>query len=90
MRGGNSGGPVLDLAGLILGIIHAKVNTPEVYRQFRIVVDDIGLAIKNDAIFAFLDRACVVYRRAPVDMALNDAQLLERARSFIARIECWN
>lgn len=89
VRGGNSGGPVLDLAGLAIGIIHAKVNTPEVYRQFRIIVDDIGLAIRNDAIFEFLDRAGVPYRRAPVDMTLNDTQLLERARSFIARIECW-
>ena len=89
VRGGNSGGPVLDHTGTVIGVIFAKVNTPKIYRETGQVVQDVGIAVRNAVVLDFLSRNGLAWRSADGGASLSRDEVLEAAKPFIARIGCW-
>ncbi len=87
VREGNSGGPVLGTDGSVLGIVFAKVHTPNVYRRTGEVVRDVGYAVPSAPAKRFLGMHKVAYRSAAA--GAPDADLLGTARAFVARINCY-
>lgn len=89
IRRGNSGGPVIDERGFVIGVVSAKINTPAMFQRTGEVMRDIGLIIRQDRVLRFLDRFGVAYtgdhRRPPLD----DEALFGLAQAFVARIGCW-
>jgi S1-C subfamily serine protease len=56
---GNSGGPLLDMQGNIVGVVVSKLDSRRVQN-----VDNVNFAVKGEAAQAFLRRAGVTYRTA--------------------------
>ena len=89
VRGGNSGGPVLDQTGAVIGVIFAETNTPKIYRETGQVVKDIGFAVRNAVVLDFLGRHGVAWRSEAGGASLTRDQVFDAAKPFIARIGCW-
>lgn len=89
VRRGNSGGPVLDSHGLVVGVIFAKVDTVKVYEHTGDVIRHVGVAVKNAVVFDFLDQHAIAYSRTAVGRTLTDNEILTAARPYIARVGCW-
>jgi S1-C subfamily serine protease len=90
IRRGNSGGPVIDDGGLVVGVVTAKVNTPEMFERTGQVVRDIGLAIDIATVREFLKRNGSEFSELPPQRPIQDeAKLFARAQTFVARIGCW-
>jgi S1-C subfamily serine protease len=89
VRGGNSGGPVLDLSGAVIGVIFAEPNTPKIFKETGQVVKDIGYAIRNAVVLDFLDRHGVAWRSEAGGASLTREQAFDAAKPFVARIGCW-
>ena len=89
VRGGNSGGPVLDEKGAVVGVVTAKINTPAMFRRTGIVIKDIGFAIPNSAIFDFLRRNSVAFQQGQQRATLAPAQILQETHGFVRQIGCW-
>ena len=89
VRRGNSGSPVLDDSGAVLGVVTAKVDTPAIYQRTGNVVDNIGFAISNRIVFDFLHQHRIDPLPAVAGPSLDAAQLLERAHGFVRQIGCW-
>jgi S1-C subfamily serine protease len=51
---GNSGGPLMDKAGNVVGIIVAKLNASAFFSQFRDLPQNVNFAIKTSVLRAFL------------------------------------
>ncbi len=77
IRRGNSGGPVIDDRGYVVGVVSAKVNTPAMFQRTGQVMRDIGLIFN------------VAYTGANSRAALDDEKLFALARTFVVRIGCW-
>jgi serine protease Do len=89
IRRGNSGGPVVDRAGRIVGVVVAKVNTPGVFAATGQVVRDIGYGIRLTVALDFLKTHGVGPAREDAFEDRKDEALFERVRGFVARIGCW-
>ena len=90
VRPGNSGGPLLDQKGNVVGVVFAEINTPGIYEQTGEVVRNIGFAIPADAVIAFISRWGIPYWKAGGAGEVAVAgDLLAQARPYLARIGCW-
>lgn len=89
IRLGNSGGPLLDSGGSVLGVVFAKVDTVKVYQATGEVVQQIALAVANKALTQFLDTQGVDYHFSPPRPPELASRMLEDAKPFVAQIGCW-
>ena len=89
VRRGNSGGPVLDAAGQIIGVVVATVNTPGVYAATGKYVDDVGIGIRQVTALDFLKKHNVKVQKSPPGTPLTEADLLKKGSGFVSQIGCW-
>ncbi|HYM03424.1 MAG TPA: hypothetical protein VET85_10795, partial [Stellaceae bacterium] len=89
IRHGSSGGPIFDEHGLVIGIMRAKIDTARLYAATGHEIRDVGIGIAAVEIGAFLKRTDTDFRTAAGGDTLSGAAILERARRFVARVDCW-
>jgi serine protease Do len=89
IRRGNSGGPVIDDRGYVVGVVSAKINTPVMFKRTGEVHRDIGIIIRQDRALRFLERFNIAYTGDDVRAPLDDKLLFDVANAFVARIGCW-
>ena len=85
---GNSGGPLLDGSGHLVGIVTAKLNTAFAIRITGDIPQNVNFALKAEVVRTFLDSKGIVYHSAPSDKQLSPADVGDIARPFTLRIEC--
>ena len=52
---GNSGGPLVDRSGRVIGVVVAKLNAIEVAKVTGDIPQNVNFAIKSDVLIGFLD-----------------------------------
>ena len=94
---GNSGGPLLDGSGHLVGIVTAKLNAGLVARVTGDIPQNVNFALKAEVARTFLDSNGIAYHSAPSetwrglfssDKKLSAADIGDVARPFTLRIEC--
>lgn len=86
---GNSGGPLIDLAGNVVGVITSKLDAVAVAEATGDIPQNINFAIKSLVARSFLDANDVEYALAPSDTLLPPADAAELARRFTVLIACY-
>jgi len=89
VRHGNSGGPILDSGGLVIGVVSAKLNLPRIYAQTGHEVAETGLGITVATVLDFLRRNNTGFHVANGSEAIDGERRMALARSLVARAECW-
>lgn len=85
---GNSGGPVLDSAGNVIGVVVSKLDALGVARVTGDVPQNVNFAIKGDLLRAFLDAHGVAYSSSSGGQPLAADAIAARARQFTVLIQC--
>lgn len=77
---GNSGGPVFDKRGHLLGVAVGKTDTAGIYQKSGMLVEDMNLGIKGGRILTFLGKSHCTETNGP-EMSLEDLyqEMLPRA-----------
>ncbi len=87
---GNSGGPALDEAGRVMGVVVSKLNALAIARLTGDIPQNVNFAIKVSTLVAFLEANGVAYSPAePASRELPVTQRAERAEQSSTLIECW-
>jgi S1-C subfamily serine protease/uncharacterized protein len=86
---GNSGGPLVDLSGNVVGIISARINDVAIAEATGSLPQNINFAIKSTTIREFLDAHRIEYLVAPSDMKLDPADVGEKAMKSTVMVECY-
>jgi S1-C subfamily serine protease len=89
VRKGNSGGPIFDELGLVVGVVFAKIDTASVFQSTGRHVEKLGFAIDNDIIRAFLRKQNVEMMMAMEGTVLDESALFDLGRRSVARVVCW-
>ncbi len=85
---GNSGGPLFDTNGLIVGVVSAKLDAIRVARATGTIPENINFAIKTGAIRDFLDNSVVPYETAAPGGDLKTSDIANNARAFTLLVTC--
>lgn len=91
VRAGNSGGPVIDEKGNVMGIVYAQIDAPAMLKKTGTLPEDTAIAIRNIAIEDFLDKngVRITYNDSPALAGGNNAAILKAAERYIVRVGCW-
>ncbi|WP_454624270.1 S1C family serine protease [Bradyrhizobium cenepequi] len=86
---GNSGGPLLDFTGAVVGVVSGKLDALKVARATGNIPENINFAIKTGALRDFLDNSVVMYRVTERrEMKKETAEIAKSARGFTLLISC--
>lgn len=87
---GHSGSPLLNQFGEVIGIVYAKANSPSAHKGAGRDMTDHGFAVSLAATREFLTKNNVSFTAASEERSFDEIQLLERARRFVVRVQCWS
>jgi S1-C subfamily serine protease len=85
---GNSGGPLLDTSGLVVGVVAEKLNALKFASATGNIPENISFAIKQGALRDFLDNSVVPYKTADAQKELKTAEVASAARTFTMLVSC--
>ncbi|QOZ30823.1 S1C family serine protease [Bradyrhizobium sp. CCBAU 53421] len=87
---GNSGGPLFDLGGAVVGVVAAKLDAVRMARATGSIPENINFAIKTGALRDFLDNSAVMYRTAEWrdGTKKETSDIAKDARSYTLLITC--
>ena len=86
---GNSGGPVLDTAGNVVGVVVAKLDALEIARSIGDVPQNVNFAVSAGSARVFLDDNGIPYETAPSDKPMESVEIAAAAKKFTVLVECW-
>jgi len=85
---GNSGGPLLDTSGNIVGVVAEKLNALKFAKATGDFPENINFAIKTGAVRDFLDNSVVAYQTAESKAELKTADIAQNARGYTMLVSC--
>jgi S1-C subfamily serine protease len=86
---GNSGGPLLDLAGNVVGVVVGKLDAIKVAQATGDIPQNVNFAVSAWTARAFLDAYNVPYETAPSEPKMSASDVAAQARDFTVLVECW-
>ena len=87
---GNSGGPLMDQNGNLVGVISSKLNAIKVAVAIGDIPQNVNFAIKASLVANFLDNNHVAYETGTASSPIQSADLADRIRAISVFIVCQN
>jgi S1-C subfamily serine protease len=85
---GNSGGPLLDYAGTVIGIVTARIDDFLVAGATGSFPQNVNFAVKAQIATSFMDTHGVEYQTAAKTQDKNLSAVVDTAKQFTVMIEC--
>ena len=85
---GNSGGPVLDLSGNVVGIVNSGLSKKYADATGHIA-QNVNFAVKSYVAEGFLSANGVDFERAESKEEMRTADIAEKAERFTVLVGCW-
>lgn len=86
---GNSGGPLLDMSGNILGVTNAKLNEVKSAQETGTLPQNVNFAIKSSVVANFLDAHSIGYALADETKPTQSLpDVAEKAKTFTVQVLC--
>jgi S1-C subfamily serine protease len=85
---GNSGGPLLDEGGNVVGVITAKLDAVSIAKRTGDIPQNVNFAVKGQGLERFLQDARVTYETRVTDRQIAVADIAEAVKRAAVRLEC--
>jgi S1-C subfamily serine protease len=85
---GNSGGPLLDAAGNVIGVVVSKLDAMEVAKSTGDLPQNVNFAIKGERARAFLEANRIVPRTGPWTRPIDPVGVAAIAKAIAVPVEC--
>lgn len=86
---GNSGGPVLDMSGNVIGVVVSKLNAMSIQDQVGDIPQNVNFGVAPGSLADFLDDNGVGYTRLTSASKLDKVDLAELARASTVLLQCY-
>ena len=88
VQSGNSGGPLLDNSGAVVGVVSSKLNAVRVMAASGDLPQNVNFAVKSALAASFLDANRVTYETGATPDKLDPADLAEKAKAASVFVRC--
>lgn len=88
IQAGNSGGPLLDSGGNVVGIVTSKLNEIAMVQTTGTLSQNVNFAIKSSTAQTFLDVNRIDYEVNKSKDKLETADIVEQSEKFTTLIQC--
>lgn len=85
---GNSGGPLADQAGNVVGVVAGKLNPIKLLDLTGALPQNVNFAIKLEAVTQFLAAARAPFQRSSARERVGGVELVRDARKYTVLIAC--
>ena len=85
---GNSGGPLVDSNGLVVGVVSMRLNEIEVLRRRGSLPQNVNFAIRADLAKSFLRGNAVDPAVDEPTRALSASEIAKRAQAYTVQVVC--
>lgn len=85
---GNSGGPLSDMSGNVVGVVSSKLNAMKIADSTGDLPQNVNFAIKSDMARKFLTDNGIRFDTAPATTTLSPADVGEIVKKVTAFVEC--
>ena len=85
---GNSGGPVMDASGAVIGVVVGKLNARAVEKVIADIPQNVNFAIKGALALGFLDSNNVDYVTSVGNQTISVEEIAKSAIRFTVLVEC--
>jgi S1-C subfamily serine protease len=85
---GNSGGPVLDQAGNVIGIVVSKLDALKLAQRTGDLAQNVNFAIKGDVVRAFLEANKIEYETSADTAKLENTEIASRGAAVTVLVRC--
>ena len=89
VQSGNSGGPLVDSAGNVVGVIVSKLDAGKVAQQLGDLPQNVNFAIKAVEVINILDKLNIPYKPGKPGEHQNSADLAAATKKFSVQIVCF-
>ena len=88
VQAGNSGGPLLDGSGNLVGVVSAKLDAVRMAMNSGDLPQNVNFAVKSAILASFLDANRVAYKVGTAGKALEPADIADQARAMSGFVVC--
>jgi len=85
---GNSGGPILDQGGQVIGIVTSKLDALAVQKRLGDLPQNISFGVKGEVALAFLESHAAAFRSAPGGAKLENTEVAAIGRALTVLVAC--
>jgi len=85
---GNSGGPVLDQAGNVIGVVVAKLDALKLAQRTGDLPQNVNFAIRGDTVRGFLEAHKVDFKVSDDSDKLESTEIASRGAAVTVRVRC--
>jgi TPR repeat protein len=86
---GNSGGPLLDTAGRVTGVVVSKLNAAKIAELTGDIPQNVNFAVSPLVLRGFLNANNVQYQAESTNKTSSIADVTDLARKFTYLVQCW-
>jgi S1-C subfamily serine protease len=85
---GNSGGPVFDQAGQVMGVVASKLDALKIAESVGDLPQNVNFAVRGDTMRAFLDAQRVDYASTRQSVRIDNTELAAHGVAVTVRVHC--